>query len=164
MIVDRRLLTWMIIAFMVLLLGSCEESQPSGPAAPGTFVGFLDRGAVVPDPVSTQVVIELEGIFVVSTQGGATIHSWHSAIERQEYDQMVSIVQDNHLFGAPDPTIGPRMCVGARELVIVIGADGMVDTLTVAGVSRCDTTTWPVGLGSLVGLKNALVTKYSPLD
>jgi hypothetical protein len=156
----RRVLTPALLLCTILLFGSCEESHPPGPAPSGMVVSFLDKGAVVPDPVSTLVVIRPLRISSLSTQDGTTIHSWYSEIESQEYNRMVSIVQDNHLVGSPDPPVGSGRCVGAREMLVVMQSYGLVDTLTIAGVVRCDTTAWPAGLNSLVRMKDALVTKY----
>ncbi len=156
----HRVLKPTFLLLTLLLLGSCEESQSPGPASSDMIVSFLDRGAVVPDPVSTLVVIGRLRISSESTQGGVTIHSWVSEIESQDYELMTAIVQGNHLVGAPDPSLGDHPCVGAREFLVVIEAGGLLDTLKIAGVARCDTTTWPAGLSSLVRLKDAFVTKY----
>jgi len=147
---------------MVLFLGSCEESQPSGPTESVSFISFLDKGAVVPDPVSTLDVIDSEYIVEISSQSGSVFGSWFSRIESRDYSQLASVVQINHLFGAPDPPIVSGRCEGARGLIVVIAADGLVDTLEIAGVVRCDTTSWPAGLSSLVSLKDKLVKKYRP--
>ncbi len=156
----HRVLKPTFLTLTLLLFGSCEESESPGPGSSDMIVSFLDRGAVVPDPVSTLVVIGRLRISSESTQGGVTIHSWESEIENQDYELMTAIVQDNHLVGAHDPSVGAHPCVGAREMLVIFGAGGLLDTLNIAGMARCDTTTWPAGLNSLVRLKDALVTKY----
>ncbi len=158
----HRVLRPTILSIAILMSGGCEESQPPGPATSNMVVSFLDRGAVVPDPVSTLVVIGQLRISSESTQSGVTIHSWESDIESQDYELMTAIVQNNHLVGAPDPPLGAAPCVGAREMLVIIGTGGLLDTLKIAGVVRCDTTTWPAGLSSLLRLKGALVAKYGP--
>lgn len=156
----HRVLKPTFLFLALLLLGGCEESQSPGPASSDMVVSFLDRGAVVPNPVSTLVVIGRLRISSESTQGGVAIHSWESEIEQQDYEQMTAIVQSNHLIGAPDPSIGASPCVGASEMLVIFGVGGLLDTLKIAGVARCDTTTWPAGLNSLVRFKDALVAKY----
>ncbi len=158
----HRMLGPAVLSIAVLLFAGCEESQPPGPATTNMVVSFLDRGAVVPNPVSTLVVIGELRISSESTQGGVTIHSWESDIESQDYELMTAIVQNNHLVGAPDPPLGAAPCLGAREMLVIIETGGLLDTLKIAGVVRCDTTTWPAGLNSLLRLKDALVAKYGP--
>lgn len=158
----HRVITLALLSSIAPWLESCEESHPTQPVTAGMVISFLDRGAVVPDPISTLVIIRALLISSESKQAGVTIRSWDSEIESAEYDRIVSIVQDNHLVGAPDPSAGARPCVGAREMLVVINAEGILDTLKIAGVVRCDTTTWPAGLNSLINLQSALVEKYSP--
>ncbi|MGD0337966.1 MAG: hypothetical protein ABSB78_04195 [Bacteroidota bacterium] len=157
----NRIFSITIFLSLVVVLGSCKKSEPTEPVKSTSYVSFLDKGAVVPQPVSTLVTVDQEDIIFVSSQNGVTISSWSAKIQSQEYNHMISLINNNKLVGAPDPT-GSSLCVGAQALIIVIKEDNITDTLNIAGVYRCDKSCWPMGLDSLVAFKDSLVDKYKP--
>jgi hypothetical protein len=148
-------------AFALLAFAGCI-GQPTEPVELVSYVSFLDQGAVVPDPVSTLVVIDPLTISFRSSQQGVTLTKWINSIDRQDYGHLLSIIEGNRLVGAPDPPSVSPLCVGVRALIVVISTHDVLDTISIAGVARCDTTSWPRGLGSLVRFKDSLVGKYSP--
>jgi hypothetical protein len=144
----------------VLVQEGCRDSTPIQPPGGESFVIVLDRGAVVPDPIETSVVVEPGRISGASTQNGIAISTWSCEIESQDFVRLVRIATDSMLFRGPEPQFGQGSCEGARGLVVYITIDGLADTITVPGIKRCGSITWPAGLRSLVSLKDSLVAKY----
>jgi hypothetical protein len=155
-------LEFSIVGVMVVVLVQvgCKDSSPTQPPGDKSFVMVVDKGAVVPDPVETLVVVEPEKISGASMQNGVASSTWSSKIDSQDYIRLVRFAIDSLLFRGPEPQFGPGSCEGARELVVYITIDGLADTITVPGFKRCNSITWPAGLRSLVSFKDALVTKY----
>jgi hypothetical protein len=85
---------------------------------------------------------------------------WSRKLDGSDYDQMVSIMDDNHLIGAADASLPQDVCIGGSGFVIVITFEGVGDTINVPGGAACDTSTWPAGLEALMDLKDDLVEKY----
>jgi hypothetical protein len=154
-----RLILMAIIVSMAIILGGCKKSEPTEPVKSTSYISFLDKGAVVPQPVSTLVTIDQENITFVSSQNGVAISSWSTKMQTPDYTHLISIINNNNLIGAPDP-IGSSLCVGAQAIIILIKENSTVDTINIAGVLRCDKSCWPAGLDSLVTFKDSLVNKY----
>ena len=156
----RRSLPFVGVMVGVLFQAGCKDSTTIEPPGDKSFVIVLDRGAVVPDPVETSVVVEPGKISGASTQNGVAINTWSCEIESQDFVRLIRIAADSMLFRGPEPQFGQGSCVGGRELIVYITIDGLADTITVPGLKRCNSVTWPAGLRRLVCLKDSLVTKY----
>ncbi len=143
-----------------VLLGGCHKSDLIQPPGGEMYIRFVDNGAVVPNPVITTVMVEPDKISGNSSQDGTPVVGWASTIDSKDYQRLVRIAIDNNLSRGPSVPVGQGACVGSREMLVVITVDGLAHTITVPGLSRCDTSAWPAGLGSLVSLKDSLVTKY----
>jgi hypothetical protein len=146
---------------MVVGLDSCKKSEPTEPVIPISFISFLYYGAVVPNPISTLITVEPEEIKSALSQNGVVISSWSAKIQNQEYNHLISIIDNNKLIGAPDP-VGGRLCVGSAGMSVFIKENNIIDTINIAGLYYCDKSCWPTGLDSLVAFEDSLVNKYKP--
>ena len=155
-----RVLTSAAMILCVLSLTGCKDIEWIPPPGGDAYFVFVDKGAVVPEPVETSVAVEPQRISGTSTQSGVVISSWSAKLDGQDHVQLMRFATDSMLFRGPEPTFGPGSCDGARELIVYITIDGLADTITVPGMKRCGSIAWPSGLRSLVSFKDDLVTKY----
>ena len=151
------------VVLVATLITGCDDTQPTQliePIDSRNYISFFDRGAVVPDAVKTMVVFDREQICSVSSRGEYPPRIWSRKLDGRDYDQMLSIVENNHLIGGADASLPNELCVGGRGFLVVITVEGVADTINVPGGAACDTSTWPVGLEELVDLKDDLIEKY----
>jgi hypothetical protein len=156
-----RTISSMMILVSLIILGGCKKSEPTEPVTSISSVSFLYYGAVVPTPTSTLITVEPEDIKYVSSKNGVQLNSWSAKIQSAEYAHFISIIDDNKLFGAPDP-IGSQRCVGSGGMSIFIKENNIVDTINIAGIYMCGGSCGNIGLDALVALEVSLVNKYKP--
>ena len=120
-----RTICLVAIAYGVFFGGGCKEPQPIQPIDSRTYFSFLDKGAVVPEPVETVVAIDRDDILSITSQNGVPIRTWSRKIDSRDYILLVSVVENNGLLGAPDVRLTTNPCVGMQELVVVIAFDGV---------------------------------------
>jgi hypothetical protein len=153
-----------LVAPALFVLAACNKSAPVTPGGSAQSVSFLNKGAVVPHPISTSVIVNQYFIKFSSTQNGNTIDSWSSVISAQDFSHLISIINDNNLMETSDPVLpqGVGGCIGHQGMTIVMTMDNNVDTLNISGLLWCDRSFWPAGLVSLVAFQDSLVEKYKP--
>jgi hypothetical protein len=150
----------------VLLCAACDLSPQPAPSEPIESVSFLDKGAVVPDPVRTLVTIGRDSISFVAYQTGVMIRTWSSSLAPEDFSHLVTIIRENNLTQSPDPVLprGATGCVGHQGMEIVFTQDEHLETLIISGTLWCsgNRVYWPPGLLSLVTFEETLVNKYEP--
>ncbi len=154
----------LLIVTIVFIL-SCEKSSTVTPAESSDFVSFLDKGAVVPEPMSTLVTIDRSKIELVSSQNGITINYWSNKISNENYLLLTSIIKNNNLMNVADPTPSSNpgeICIGHKGARIIMRLQNTIDTINIPGQVICDRLRWPIGLDSLVALKDTLVNMSEP--
>jgi hypothetical protein len=124
-------------------------------------VTFIDKGAVVPNPITTTVSINSNSINYSQTQPGSIISEWSKQIQFSEYTSVRKVISDNKLYESGNvlPS-GQSTCIGTRGMTIIITKDNIVHPFDIDGGIFCDKTQWPVGVRNLVNLEDALVAKY----
>jgi hypothetical protein len=154
------------LALPALLCIACNQSTTPGPLENISWVTFLDRGAVVPDPTRTLVVVSQDSISLVTYRTADTMAVWSASLANGDFAHVVSIIQDNNLIGMSDPTLPAGMtgCVGHQGMSIVFKVTSRLDTLNISGLLWCTELRayWPPGLLSLVTYETDLVDKYAP--
>ena len=154
------------VALASVFSSVCDHSPAPAPLNAIESVSFLDRGAVVPDPVRTLVTVTRDSIGLIAFQMADTLTAWSSLLAPEDRSRLVSIILTNNLVDSPDPALPPggTGCVGHQGMEIVFMHDGHFDTLDISGQLWCtgNRVYWPPGLLSLVTLENALVHKYGP--
>ena len=153
-----------IIVLMVVVAGCCKDPEPTESDTTTSYISFLDKGAVSPDAISILTKIDKDYILTTSYQRGSVISSWNNRLLSEEYDRLNSIIMNNNLIGAPDPvdTIESHLCIGVQGIEIVIKTESIIDTINIEGIYRCDKSSWPIGLDSILLYKESLVSKYGP--
>ena len=124
-----------------------------------TQVTFLDKGAVVPNFLSTTVIINSESIEYLRSQSGDIIEQWSQQIQPVDFTSVQEIIADYGLVCTDDIT-GYGGCVGWRGMAITIDRTDRSHTFDIMG-SVC-IGQWPEGVRALVDLESELVTKYRP--
>jgi hypothetical protein len=155
-----RALTCLATILCVLDLTGCGDIHWIDPPGGNSRLVFVDKGAVVPEPVETSVAVDPERISGTSTQNGVVFGTWSTKLDGSDYEHLLRIATDSMLFRGPEPQFGSGLCVGARDLVVYITINGLADTIIVPGGKRCKNIEWPAGLRSLVAFKDSLITKY----
>ena len=146
-----------LISFSCLF--GCGSTSNNGNGIQG--VTFLDKGAVVPNPVSTTVSIDSNSINYSQTQSGVNIGGWSKQIQFSDYTSIQKVIADNKLYEAGDVVSpGQPACTGAKGMTIKITNVNNVHPFDIDGGILCDRTQWPVGVRDLVTLEEALVVKY----
>jgi hypothetical protein len=153
-----RIITSVVIILLIAAAG-CKEPESTEPDSTASYISFLDKGAISPDATSILTIIDKDFIVTTCYQRGSIISSWTNRILSEEYGRLNSIIDNNNLIGAPDPTGEPK-CIGIGALEIVIKRDAIIDTISIRGDLRCGDVSWPVGLDSLVWLKETYERKY----
>ena len=155
--------------FVVLLLVagfllSCNEhsdDSKDSSTIPVSEVIFVDKGAVVPNPVSTAVTITPNSIEYVKSQSNTVIEEWSNPIEASDFDSVQEIIDVYDLFNGTDITLaeGQMPCAGWQGMTVtLVGADTS-HTINIPG-SVCSRDQWSEGVRALVELKEDLVEKY----
>jgi hypothetical protein len=152
---------------LFLLFGaSCDLSHTPTPADEIQSVSFLDKGAVVPDPICTLVTVSQDSIRLAAYQTADTIRAWSSLLVPEDFSHLVTIIRDNNLIGSPDPALPPGVtgCVGHQGMRIVFVQGVRLDTVNISGFLWCtrNRVHWPPGLLSLVSFEDSLINKYKP--
>jgi hypothetical protein len=162
-----RIWSMIVLTSALFALAACNKSNPVIPTKVAQCASFLDKGAVVPRPDITLVIVNQDSMSLLSTRDSSTLDSWSSAVSMQDFSHLASIINDNNLMGAPDPVLPPGAagCVGARGMSVVLIKEDAIDTLDISGLVWClgNRSYWPAGLEWLVAFKDSLVNKYRPM-
>jgi len=125
-------------------------------------VSIIDKGAVVPKPITTTVTIDLTNIKYSQSQAGQIIGGWTNLIQSDDYSNVQKIVGDNNLFESGNITSeAPTMCVGGSGITITKKKNDNDHTFDINSDMLCDRAKWPAGVRDLVNLKDTLVAQYS---
>ena len=152
----------LIAVFSIFLLANCSNSTST--SATNQSISFLDKGAVVPDPVSTLVTVNQQFVEYSTSKSGVVRNSWSSVISPDDFLRLMSIVDHFGLLDAPDPVLpqGVTGCTGGQGIRIVTTRDSRIDTLNISGLIECYRAYWPAGLDSLIQFEASIVNKYKP--
>ena len=142
----------------VSCLFGCGSNNNSD--AGGQVVAFVDKGAVVPYPTTTAVVIGPNTIKKTESQSGKVFGEWTKQISFADYTSMRKMVADNHIAANGDVTLAPgqQACSGWSGMTISIEDGNNAHHFDISGLV-CDNQ-WPEGVRSLVSLRDSLVAKY----
>ncbi len=155
---------FMLMLGACLLLGCDDDSDDPDPEVMTIDgVTFLDKGAVVPEPVTTTVIMTSGAIEHVSYQSGKVIDRWSQEIESSDFDSIEKIIQDYNLFqrGDVEPGEGQEPCVGWDGMTVTINGSGSAHSFDISG-NACYDDQWPDGVRVLIDRKEELVEKYQP--
>jgi hypothetical protein len=151
---------------IVLLLGlcilfGCNKNSDDSSNIPITQVTFVDKGAVVPDPISTTVIIKSDSIEYLSTQSGNIINQWSKQIQSSEFNSVQQLIDNYNLFYSDDITLGNGQspCEGWQGMTITMDGTDSSHTINIMG-DVCAREQWSEGVHALFDLKDELVTKY----
>lgn len=124
-------------------------------------VSFVDKGAVVPDPVSTTVTIRPDSIEYVKSQSNTVIEEWSNQIEASDFDLVQQTIDQYDLFNSNDITLSEVQmpCLGWKGMAITLIGPNTTHAINISG-SVCSRDQWSEGVHALVDLKDDLVEKY----
>jgi hypothetical protein len=160
----RKISYLITLGLFIIILLSCEKSNPVTPDETISFVSFFDKGGTVPSPITTLVTINIDSIKLMSMQNGNVVNYWSNKLLVDDYSHLSSIINENKLMEASDPVLpsGISGCAGSYGMTIIIKNQNIIDTLNIFGSVVCAKSYWPAGLSSLVAFKDSLVNKYKP--
>jgi hypothetical protein len=143
---------------IALLFGSCIFFGCKNVAE--TQVTIVDKGAVVPIPISTKVKITSHSIKYVSSQFEIITALWVRQIDPSDYNSVRNLIDGYNLLEMNDIILaeGQMPCDGWRGMTITIDEAGNSHSFDIEGVACRDQ--WPEGVRALVDLKDELVEKY----
>ncbi|MGB5218111.1 MAG: hypothetical protein WBN66_07415 [Smithella sp.] len=159
-------LNYLFVALLLIagiFVGCNDHSDDSKDSntIPVSEVSFVDKGAVVPNPVSLTVTITPDSIEYVKSQTNTVIEEWSNPIEASDFDSVQRIIDVYDLFNGSDITLaeGQIPCTGWQGMTVtLVGAD-TTHTINIPG-SVCSRDQWSEGVRALVELKDDLVEKY----
>jgi hypothetical protein len=141
------------------IVGCGDDSSSKSAVTQG--VTFIDKGAVVPKPISTTTSIDSNSIKYSQSQSGQIIGGWSKPIQFADYTSVRKIISDNQLYASGNilPTGAPS-CTGSAGMTINIQMENGVHSFDIDGGIYCNRNKWPAGVRDLVNLEEALVLKY----
>jgi hypothetical protein len=153
-----------VLALMVMsCFSGCGSNSDNGNTSI-QGVTFVDKGAVVPNSISTTVSIDSKLIKYSQSQSDQIINGWSKQIQFADYTSVRKVISDNKLYNSEDVLPSSQIpCMGSNGMTIRIEKDNSVHSFDIAGGAYCDRSQWPSGVRDLVDLKDTLVTKYSGL-
>lgn len=145
-----------MVLFLSAILCGCKDT------ASVTRVTFLEKGAVVPDPISTTVIIRPDSIKSYDSESGVVSNQWSSQILASEFSAIQEVITENDLFHSEDVTSnGQHSCLGMQGTIITINKSGISHSFEIKWDVICNDEYWPEGVRELVNLEKQLVAKYS---
>jgi hypothetical protein len=146
-----------------ILVGCNDHSDDSKDSntIPVSEVSFVDKGAVVPNPVSTTDTITPDSIEYVKSQSNTIIEEWSKPIESSDFDSVQRIINEYDLFNGSDIILaeGQMPCAGWQGMTVTLVGTNTTHTINIPG-SVCSRDRWTEGVRALVELKEDLVEKY----
>jgi hypothetical protein len=125
-------------------------------------VTFVDKGAVVANPISTTVSIDPNSIKYSQSQSDKVTNEWSKHILFSDYTSVRKVISDNKLYESEDVVPSSQFpCMGSQGMTIRIKKDNNVHSFDIVGGAYCNRSQWPSGVRELVDLKDALVEKYT---
>ena len=150
-----------LVASIILSCNDHSDDSNDSNNIPVSEVSFVDKGAVVPNPVSTTVTITPDSIEYVKSQTNTIIEEWSNPIEASDFDSAQRIINEYDLFNGSDITLteGQMPCAGWQGMTVMLVGTNTTHTINIPG-SVCSRDQWSEGIRALVELKEDLVEKY----
>jgi hypothetical protein len=150
------------VALLAAMCGCGSDSSDNRSAVGGVqAVTVYDKGAVVPDPTTTTVVITPGKISYLQAQGGRTVSAWTKEIQLVDYLAITkAVTEDQFRPGQSLLVIRNTGCAGSRGMTVSVTRDNTTDSYDIPGNCMCDRELWSPGVREVVGLEETLVTKY----
>lgn len=156
---------WCVVLLFVLavLIGCNENSKlDSEDVSSSDYpnVVFINRGAVVPDPVVSTVTIDPFAITYNDSQSGNIINYWFKPLLEDEFDSLKELIERYDLLNADDVTLadGQEPMCGWQGMTIIIFLNDDVHSIDICG--EVNQEQWPKGIKALIALKDQIYEKY----
>ena len=151
----------LIMAGVLLSCNDNSDDSKDSNTVPVSEVRFVDKGAVVSNPVSTTVTIKPDSIEYAQSQSNTVIEAWSNQIEASDFDSVQQIIDVYDLFNGSDITLaeGQMPCLGWQGMTVALVGTNTTHTINIPG-SVCSRDQWSEGVRALVELKEDLVEKY----
>lgn len=156
----KALLASMVLPLCVCMLWACDGDSDHSATIPVTKVTFADKGAVVPEPVTTTTVFSPNFIEYTSMQNGVILEQWQKSMDPADFDDMASIINEYELYDSDDvvrASDDDEPWTGWSGMTITIETSNDLHTFEIMG--DVDPEKWPDGVRELVNLMDALVEK-----
>lgn len=153
---------FLAVVVMICFIGCGSDNENGTTGIQG--VTIVDKGAVVPNPISTTVSIDSSSIKYSQSQSDQIINGWSKKIQFADYTSVRKVISDNKLYMNDNVLPTDQFpCMGSHGMTISIEKDNSVHSFDIAGGIYCNRNKWPSGVRDLVNLKDTLVDKYSSL-
>ncbi len=152
---------WIIpILFLSLLISGCGSDGADSNNSEVTTVTLMDKGASVPNPVSTTVRIDSQTIHLLQQQSGETKNEWSNSIQSGDFVILQQVISDHRLMESADVLPGSNLCTGWNGMTVTLEKGNITHVINVSGVA-CSRD-WPEGIQELLTTEATLLQKYQP--
>lgn len=98
----------------LFLLAGCSGNSDNGMNAEVVGVAIVNKGATIPDSVSTKALIKADSIEFSKTKSGQVVEKWIKRVERSDLASLQNKMNEYDLFTASDVILQPGQtsCIG----------------------------------------------------